>query len=128
MDILAFIIFWAALFWAALYDSFYRIIPDFVPVILAVTGLILLKDPLQSLWGALIGGGLLLVMALINQNWVGGGDIKLLAGIGTAFGLSVIWILWIACFAGLLVTLVMRKKSMPFAPFLFVAAFIMNMV
>ncbi|OUM84891.1 MAG: hypothetical protein BAA01_03000 [Bacillus thermozeamaize] len=61
-------------------------------------------------------------MALINTSWVGGGDVKLLAGMGVGFGWTILWILWIACLFGLVASLAMKKKSLPFAPFLFVGA------
>lgn len=128
IKIIALIVFWAVLLWAALYDWKHRIIPDTASVLTAVSGFLILQSPIDSLIGSLAGGGLLFVMAMINPNWVGGGDIKLLAGIGTAFGWSVLWVLWIACLIGLIFLWISRKKSLPFAPFLFGGTIIVSLV
>ncbi|MDP5276114.1 prepilin peptidase [Chengkuizengella axinellae] len=122
MMIMLNIIFWSVFLFVAIYDAKYKIIPDTVPIVLGITGFFLLGQPMNSLWGALAGGGILLLIALLNQNWVGGGDVKIMIGLGIAFGLSVMWILWIACFLALLSTLFMNKKSMAFAPFLFISS------
>lgn len=121
MEWVLYIAFWAAFLWVALYDLKYRIIPDSGNLIIGLSGIVLFGDLLQALIGGLLGGGLLLIMALINQNWVGGGDIKLLFALGLTYGTGVMWILWVSCLFALVFSLVTRKKSLPFAPFVFFA-------
>ncbi|MDP5275235.1 prepilin peptidase [Chengkuizengella axinellae] len=122
MSIFLNIVFWSVFLFVAIFDARYKIIPNTVPIILGISGFFLLGQPMYSLYGAFIGGGILLIMALFNQDWVGGGDVKILLGLGIAFGLGVMWILWIACLLALAFTLIMRRKSMAFAPFLFLSA------
>lgn len=128
IKIIALIVFWAVLLWAALYDWKYRIIPDTASLLAAISGFFILQAPIQSIIGALVGGGFLFLMALINTDWVGGGDIKLLSGIGTAFSLNVLWVLWIACFVGLLYSLIRRKKSLAFAPFMLIGTIVVTLM
>ncbi|MFS1511542.1 prepilin peptidase [Chengkuizengella sp. SCS-71B] len=115
-------LFWSVFLWVAIYDARFKIIPNAVPILLGTIGFFLLGQPISSITGAFLGGGILLLLALCNQQWVGGGDIKIMIGLGFAFGIEVMWILWIACVMALILTLLMRKKSMAFAPFLFLSS------
>ncbi len=93
---------------------------------------------MDSVLGALFGGGLLWVLAFSYKKWrgvdgMGGGDIKLLAWIGALFGFqSVSFILLISSIAGTFVGayfMIFQNKNsktyaIPFGPFLITAAYI----
>lgn len=124
-------------------DMRYRIIPDEITLgMICVAPLLALVHPelslRDSLWGILLGGGVIYAIAWIyyllrKAEGIGMGDAKLLAGIGgwcgyqailpTLFYASVLGSLY-----GLGLMLVRRKLDMkyelPFGPFLALAAFI----
>lgn len=80
----------------------------------------------QSLVGSLLGGGILLTIAIISKGGMGGGDIKLMFAAGLLLGgPAVLLALFIAFVSGalggglLLATGVKRfKEPIPFGPFL----------
>ena len=69
-----------------------RIIPDVMtlPGIVYALGLAAVsgRDPnvVEAGLGALVGGGLVLLVAIVSRGAMGGGDVKLLAMLGAALG------------------------------------------
>src|SRR5690625_5218519 len=82
--------------------------------------------------GALLGFGLLYLIAVVSKGGMGGGDIKLFAVLGLFVGVKgILLTLFLAAFLGMLFGLFLlltrklkRKQPMPFAPFIGVAALI----
>lgn len=109
-----------------------------IPVLIWLIGWQLLAPELywwQSLAGALLGGGILLAIAVISKGGMGGGDIKLMfaAGLGLGGG-STILALFIAFVTGavggglLLVSgIKQRREPIPFGPFLALGIFIASL-
>ncbi|MCX7022421.1 MAG: prepilin peptidase [bacterium] len=85
-------------------------------------------EPLDSLLGALVGGGLLLIFAVLGRlvfkrEAMGGGDLKLLAASGAFLGWKLVLVAaFIAVGAGALYgavyKIITRKETLPFGPFL----------
>jgi len=125
-----------------LIDMDYRIIPDSLSIGMIVSGLILsFFDPmffwLDSLSGIIVGGGVLYVIAevyyrLTGTDGLGGGDIKLMAGIGALMGwYPVVYIMFLSSLTGSLFGLVLivffkkdRKTAIAFGPFIGACAII----
>lgn len=94
-------------------------------------------SPLEALWGLLLGGSVLYLIALIS-SWIarkesmGGGDVKLAAMIGTFLGWKMTALSLILAFiTGALVSLVLlgakikgRKDVVPFGPFIALGGFV----
>ncbi|WP_028987601.1 prepilin peptidase [Thermicanus aegyptius] len=120
-----------ALLIGAITDLVNRTIPDSVSIIIAAVGFIWLWQPVESLWGLLLAGLPLFILAMINTNWVGGGDVKLSAALGVSFGTSAVFFLAIASILALITSFGIRlyKKirkvefnyTLPFAPFIFLS-------
>lgn len=131
--------------WFSLYDIRYKRVPNkalvlFMPVFILAPMAAMLPIQLEmdfwmqaasvlinSLLGAAVGFGILLVAALLAKNGagVGGGDIKLAAAMGFAYGGN--WILCILLIASLLcipAAAISHKRkqeqalSLPFVPFM----------
>lgn len=83
----------------ALIDARYLVIPDLHPAMIALIGLAGPAGPVGSLWGALLGGGLLWLVREGYSRARGGeglglGDVKLVAAIGMVVGpLYVLWVI-----------------------------------
>ena len=85
-----------------------------------------LTDPVASLSGVLIGGGLFLVTALLSGGGMGGGDIKLMAAMGAWVGwrltLGTMVVAFVTGGVVAIILLLLGKKrrgdALPFAPFL----------
>ena len=105
--------------------------------LLAVSGLVLqLMTGAVGFWsmwiGALVGGGLLLVLAIISQGGMGGGDVKFAAALGFWLGWPGILLgLFIGFVAGGAISLLLlatglrgRKDFIPFGPFIALGAWI----
>jgi leader peptidase (prepilin peptidase) / N-methyltransferase len=129
-------------------DYYYMIIPDSLSLSILAIGIIgcflgvtagtTVKTRLfNSLLGIIAGGGILFAVGfvgnkLLHKETMGGGDIKLLAAVGSVFGWSKIFpILFIASLIGSIIgiTLIISKKIertgyIPFGPFIAFAAFI----
>jgi len=118
-------------------DLDHQIILDGMLALLAVSGLALqLATGVVGFWsmwlGALIGGGLLLALAIISQGGMGGGDVKFAAALGFWLGWPGILLgLFIGFVAGGLVSLLLlltglrgRKDFIPFGPFIALGAWI----
>jgi leader peptidase (prepilin peptidase)/N-methyltransferase len=139
---LLFLLFTAALIIITFIDLDYQIIPDIIsiPGILSGIGasfLIPIMSWHASIFGIMIGGGLLLLVAigykwLTGREGMGGGDIKLLAMIGAWLGWKAIpFILLSSSLIGVLIgggSLLINKKGarskIPFGPFLSIASLI----
>lgn len=135
-------IFVSALLVVTVIDIRYQIIPDAIsipgiPLAVLASAAVMGRPWLDALLGALIGGGLLFLVAagywlFTRREGMGGGDIKLLAMIGGFFGWqSLFFIVLASSVAGALVGLaiiLMKKGSLkyavPFGPFLSLAAFL----
>ncbi|NLL18191.1 MAG: prepilin peptidase [Clostridia bacterium] len=89
----------------------------------------------QSLLGAILGGGILLLIAVISKGGMGGGDIKLMFAAGLVLGgRFTVLALFIACVIGafvggfLLATgIKKRKEPIPFGPFLSLGIFVASL-
>jgi leader peptidase (prepilin peptidase) / N-methyltransferase len=135
---LGYFAFAAALVVITFIDLDHQIIPDVISLPGVLAGLLfslLSPVPTLTLWtsfiGALVGGGVLLAVALgyqllTGREGMGGGDVKLLAMIGAFLGWQAIpFTIFIASFFGSIVgvTAMIRsradgKLALPFGPFL----------
>jgi leader peptidase (prepilin peptidase) / N-methyltransferase len=112
-------------------DIKYMLIPD--KILLFFAGFFLLERifiPLSPWWdsllGAAIGFTLLLVISMVSNGGMGGGDIKLYALLGFVLGTKLVLMsLFIATLLGALIGMigiglgvVERKKPIPFGPFI----------
>jgi leader peptidase (prepilin peptidase)/N-methyltransferase len=87
---------------------------------------------LDALLGALAGGGVFWLIALVTRGSMGGGDIKLMAALGLWFGLKGIAMIALLAFViGSVISLIIvkikkggRKTAVPFGPFIILASFI----
>ena len=81
----------------------------------------------DSLYGLLIGGGLFLLVYLINRKGLGGGDVKFMAAAGLYLGLAetmpaILYGTVLAAITGIILILLKkigRKDAIPLMPFLF---------
>ena len=133
-------VFTAVLIVITFIDLDHQIIPDIITLpgipIFFLAAIFLVKIPwLDSLFGLLIGGGVLFMIAFVyefisKREGMGGGDIKLLAMIGVFLGFkSLMFILLFSSFSGAIVgitAMIIKKQDMkyavPFGPFLSAAA------
>jgi len=112
-------------------DVDYHIIPDLITFPGLIIGLLLAflqgwSMAANSLWGMGLLGGLLLLVAVLSQGGMGGGDIKLAAVMGAFLGWKLGLIALLLSFlagslAGLGSILFLgktRKDAIPFGPFL----------
>ncbi|WP_042345585.1 prepilin peptidase [Bacillus massiliigorillae] len=115
-------------------DLAYMIIPDKVLLFFAALFLILHIYPgglhiIDSLLGALVGFGILLLIALISNGGMGGGDIKLFAVLGLILGvkLIILTLFFSALYGALLGSLFIvigvakKKQPIPFGPYIALA-------
>ncbi|ADU31342.1 prepilin peptidase [Evansella cellulosilytica] len=113
------------------------LIPDKVLIIFLVIFIVLrLVHPLTPWWdsllGASVGFGVLLLLAIVSKGGMGGGDIKLFGVIGIILGFyGVLVTLFLASFIGAIVggiglvtKKVRRGNPIPFGPFIAVGAII----
>jgi leader peptidase (prepilin peptidase)/N-methyltransferase len=88
-----------------------------------------LTTPWSSFVGVVLGGGILLVIAMVSRGGMGGGDIKLMAAVGAWLGWQqVIVVLFLACLMGgvggiwlLLLKIKESRQVMVFGPFIAMA-------
>ena len=136
-----FLLFIAPLIVVFFVDLEHWIIPDSISISGIIIGLIVrttfafpgerLTNFIDSLGGAIIGGGFLLLVAAIyerirKREGLGGGDVKLMAMLGAFFGWqAAIFMLFFSSFIGAIVGvafMLFRRKSLtmavPFGPFL----------
>jgi len=118
------------------------IIPDRFSIGLIISGFVLsFFDPMMtwqaSLLGIIVGGGVLYLIALFyyyltGNEGLGGGDVKLFAGIGSIFGwYGVLNVMFYSSILGsfigiifLIISKKSRKTAIPFGPFIGVTALI----
>lgn len=129
-------------------DYYYQIIPDIFPLLLGIAGILLaafnttlgdtyLQRFINAFIGIIAGGGSLLLIGLLGQfifkkEAMGGGDVKLMAGLGAILGWErVLLAIFIASFLGSILGLffiftkkIERKGYMPFGPFLAIASYL----
>ncbi|MDD4240280.1 MAG: prepilin peptidase [Smithellaceae bacterium] len=140
LNFLVFFIFTAVLIVIAFIDIDHQIIPDILSLpgipVFFLAAVFIVKVPWhEALIGLVVGGGILLAIALFyefiaKREGMGGGDIKLLAMIGGFFGWkALIFVLLFSSLAGAVVgiaAMIIKKKDMkyavPFGPFLSAAA------
>lgn len=123
-------------------DFEFQIIPDEFSLLLVIVGLgtsflnytladTVLQRLLQSFLGFLVGGGSLYIIAVVGkwilkQDAMGGGDIKLMAGVGAFIGWEkVLLAIFIASLIGSIVGItlilfrkIMKKDAIAFGPYL----------
>ena len=116
-------------------DLKHKIIPDFLNIFIAAIGILFaLYDSLiilDRLLGALAGFVLFFAIALLT-NAMGGGDIKLIAGLGVVFGVEgILFIIFLSFVIGAVISVVLlvtkikgRKDEIPFGPFISAATLI----
>ncbi|MFA7674737.1 MAG: prepilin peptidase [Endomicrobiia bacterium] len=127
-------------------DFEFQIIPDEFSLLLVIVGLstsflnVFLADTVlmrisQSFLGFLAGGGTLFIIAIIGK-WVfkkdamGGGDIKLMAGVGTFIGWEkVLFVIFLASLMGSIVGIcliifkkISKKEAIAFGPYLAISS------
>lgn len=118
-------------------DLHYQIIPNritYPAIVLMLILRIFIRD--YSYWnyliGALIGGGLLLIFAVLSRGGMGGGDIKLFVLIGLVLGWqNTLLALFLSTAVGaviggflLILKVIERKQLIPFGPFIFIGTVI----
>jgi leader peptidase (prepilin peptidase)/N-methyltransferase len=126
-------------------DLDFQIIPDRITLpgipIGLIAGSLLLPDPFMrysvlgfksSIFGFLVGGGLFYTIALISKGGMGGGDIKMMAMVGSFMGWkSVLMTTFLGSLMGSIFGLFLmlfkgkgRKTKVPFGPFLAIGTII----
>ncbi|MFJ7637414.1 prepilin peptidase [Peribacillus sp. NPDC097206] len=112
-------------------DMTYMLIPDKILLFFAVVFLFLrVFYPLSPWWdsilGAAVGFGLLLLIAVVSKGGMGGGDIKLFGVLGLALGLKLVLLSFLfATFygaflgiIGILTGMIKKKTAIPFGPYI----------
>jgi len=118
-------------------DFAYMLIPDkvllfFLPFLIIGRILSPLDPWWDSLLGAVIGFGILYLIAVVSKGGMGGGDIKLFFLIGLVLGtMDTLLTLFIAAFIGMIAGIIVlkvrnqgRKTPVPFGPSIALAAII----
>lgn len=137
LQTLYYIVLFCALLTASLIDLDHQIIPDQISLFLVGAGLLLQAlhstgALIDGIIGGLLGGGLLLVLAVLSKGGMGGGDVKLITGIGIFLGWKLLLVcLFFSFVMGSLVGLGLilaknkdMKTAVPFGPFLSAGAMI----
>lgn len=127
--------FLAALVIVTFIDLEHQIVPDVITlpgIGIGLAASLLFRDPIfwNALLGALIGGGIFYLVAVLSQGGMGGGDIKLTAMIGAFLGWKqVLLTIFVGTLAGSVIAIFLlatgkkgRKDPMPFGPFLALGA------
>lgn len=122
-------------------DLDHQIIPDGLNLLIAVGGLVSLAlgrisgNGLtigQAALGVFIGGGFFLVIAIVSNGGMGGGDIKLMAALGLWFGWQgILLVMFLSFMIGGIVSVGLliarkagRKQMVPFGPFIAIGAYL----
>ncbi|MBM7691929.1 leader peptidase (prepilin peptidase)/N-methyltransferase [Peribacillus deserti] len=112
-------------------DITYMVIPDkvllfFLPILAIERMLVPLTPWWDSIWGAVFGFSLLLLIAIVSKGGMGGGDIKLFFLIGIVLGLKLTLLAFflstlfgaLAGIAGIIIGRVKKRQPIPFGPFI----------
>jgi len=118
---------------ASYYDIRTRIIPDWIHVMILLVGLIEF-DPLKSAVGLLIAPLPFLIMAMIQEGSIGGGDVKIVGTMGFNIGLIMMgYLLFSTLLFALVFSLVYyfsnnikKYKTFPLVPFLYLGWIFMS--
>src|SRR3972149_2477490 len=113
-------------FYALLFSSLLVISIPGIIIGLIASAFILPSGIKGAIFGTLLGGGIFFVIAVVSRGGMGGGDIKLIAMIGSFLGLTDVLItIVLSSFIGSVVGILMmvmfgkgRKYKIPFGPFL----------
>ncbi|QEK12130.1 prepilin peptidase [Crassaminicella thermophila] len=133
-DFLQYTILASLLIVISLIDFYHQIIPDGL-IMFGLIVTFLLKIPLlvkdftliyNYLIGLLLGGGFFLLLAIITNGAMGGGDIKLMGLLGLWLGWKwILLIMFLSFFLGSIISILLmiskkkgRKDMIPFAPFI----------
>lgn len=130
------VVFCLLLFYLSLYDIAYRLLPDRLVLLLAISGIgrcLLLETSFESLYvslmGAMVGGSVLFFLRWVSRGGMGLGDVKLSMALGIWLGgVGIGLTLWLAFFIGSLVGIIhllrggSRQDHIPFAPALSIGA------
>jgi leader peptidase (prepilin peptidase)/N-methyltransferase len=132
---LAYSVFLSSLIVVTFIDLDHQIVPDRITIPGIILGILLASTLLpvglkNSLSGALLGGGLFYLTAILSRGGMGGGDIKLIAMIGAFLGWKeVLLTIFLGALSGSLVGVFLmvfrgkgRKHKIPFGPFLSLGA------
>jgi len=140
LEFLFYVVFTGALIVIAFIDLDHFIIPDVItlpgiPILFLAAVFVMKASFVDSILGVLIGGGSLLLIAVIYQRLtkregIGLGDVKLLAMIGAFLGWkSLLFVLFLSSLLGSIVGLLIilrkggnLKYAVPYGPFLSLAA------
>ncbi len=108
------------------------VIPDRILIVSAVLGLVfaVLSPSWSWFLGAVIGGGMFLVMYMVMPGMLGEGDIKLAALIGLYLGWpNIVPVILVSILAGAIICMALvlfgrltMQSKVPFAPFLGIGA------
>ncbi|MBU5677587.1 prepilin peptidase [Alkaliphilus sp. MSJ-5] len=139
LEFLAYSILCSILIVVGIIDYYHQVIPDTINIFGFVCGFIFhtinfssLLNFLQYLFGFLVGGGFLLLIAVVTKGAMGGGDIKLMAMLGFWLGwkftlLNLFQSFILGGFISIILILLKFKdvKDMiPFGPFIVLATLI----
>ena len=118
-------------------DAELELLPDIITisgVVIALSVSYYTIGVVSSLLGGVVGAvtiGLFAMLGklLFKKEAMGGGDIKLLAMIGSFVGWSdALWVIFLGSFIGLIWGLIRRQNRLPFGPFLSMASFLIVIV
>ena len=123
------------LIYAAIIDLKTRTIPDHIPVLIMLVGLIDM-EPLSAVLGLMLVPLPYFIIALLKENSIGGGDIKLMAACGFYLGLQAGYL---ASIVGLMLAIIIHfaysvirskkmTRSIPLGPYLGAGCIISNFV
>jgi len=121
--------------YAAMIDFRTRTIPDRIPVLIILIGLIEM-EPISSVLGLMLVPLPYFIMALLKENSIGGGDIKLMGACGFYLGLQAGYV---ASISGLMLAIIIHfaysmignkkaTKNIPLGPYLGAGCIIANFV
>ncbi len=129
--LLKYLIFFSLLLIIFFIDLEHKIIPDELVLFLLLWGMVWQvlypeRGWMEAAGGALLGGGFLLLTAVISRGGMGGGDIKLMFASGFYLGIGMTGLALFLSFTGgaavglalLTIKMIRRNEYIPFGPFL----------
>lgn len=144
LEFICFTVMTAILIVITMIDFDLQIIPDRLIIALGILGavyLFIVQYPqygarilYNSAIGFILGGSFFLMVAIVSNGGMGGGDIKLMAVLGLWFGWQKLLVLMLVTFISgafisiilLLLKLKKMKDGIPFGPFIALAAYIVS--